>query len=102
MALDHIVVQPTANARSVLFTVPAGAYGVNVTIQNRATASARDIAIGDDTLGAVSGSNAGIKIPFGTTFQMVCNAGDVIYAYTAGDFVATSEYVVVLYSTQFK
>lgn len=93
MALDHIVTQP-ASGKSVLFTVPKGTPQCHVTIQNRSATI--DISIGDDTLGAVTGANAGIKVAAGATFQTFLNSGDVLYAYSATAF--TTEYVVVMYS----
>jgi hypothetical protein len=93
MALNHIPVQPTSG-KSVLFTVPKGVPACHVTIQNRSAAT--DISIGDTTLGAVTGANAGIKVAAGATFQTYLNSGDVLYAYSGSAF--TTEYVVVLYS----
>ena len=95
MALDHIVVQPAAG-KSVLLTVPVGTPQCQVTIQNRSTTL--DISIGDDTLGAVTGSNAGVKVAANGQIQLFLNGGDTIYAYAGTAFSTTSEYVVVLYS----
>jgi hypothetical protein len=95
MALDHIVAQPAAG-KTLLFTVPTGTPQCQVTIQNRSTTL--DISIGDDTLGAVTGSNAGIKVAANGQIQLLLNSGDKIYAYAGTAFSSTSEYVVVLYS----
>jgi hypothetical protein len=94
MALDHIVV-PTisANTKTLLFTVPEGATQAYVTIQNR---SASAISVGDSTLGAVSGADAGISIAATSgQLQLWMNAGDSLYGY-CGSTITNS--VVVLYS----
>ena len=93
MALDHIPAQP-ASGKSVLFTVPKGTPQCQVTIQNRSATI--DIAIGDDTIGAVTGANAGIKIAAGGQLQLFLNSDDIVYAYSGTAF--TTEYVVVLFS----
>ena len=101
MALDHIVLSLTATTKTPLFTVPKGATHCHVTIQNRdATAS---MSVGDDTLGAVSGTNAGVLISNATTaatvtpntFQTWMNSGDTIYGYASATMTNS---VVVLYS----
>lgn len=93
MALDHIVVPTiTANTKTLLFTVPKGATQAYVTIQNR---SASTISVGDDTLGAVSGADAGVSIAAGAQLQLWMNSGDAIYGY-CGSTITNS--VVVLYS----
>jgi len=93
MALNHIPVQPTSG-KSVLFTVPKGAPQCQVTIQNRSASI--DIAIGDTTIGAVTGANAGVKIAAGGQIQLLLNSEDTVYAYSGSAF--STEYVVVLYS----
>lgn len=99
MALDHIVLSLPATTKTALFTVPKGATQCFVTIQNRDTTAS--MAIGDDTLGGVSGANAGIHLPLAasatapTTFQTWLNAGDTIYGYASA---AMTNSVVVMYS----
>lgn len=93
MAIDHIVVPTlTANTKTALFTVPKGATQCYVTIQNR---SASTIAVGDDTLGAVTGADSGVAIVASGQLQLWLNAGDTIYGY-CGSTITNS--VVVLYS----
>jgi len=99
MALDHVVVSLPAATKTALFTVPANTPPCHVTIQNRDTVAS--IAIGDDTLDAVSGANAGIHLPLAasatapTTFQTWLNAGDTIYGYASATMTNSC---VVLYS----
>lgn len=87
MALDHVVVSLPATTKTALYTVPKGATQCFVTVQNRDTAAS--MAIGDDTLGGVSGANAGIHLPLAasatapTTFQTWLNAGDTLYGYAS-------------------
>ena len=101
MAVDHIVLSLPATTKTVLFTVPAKITSCHVTVQNRDTLA--DLAIGDDTLGAVSGANAGVLIPKAsgasspTNFQLWLNPGDVLYGYASA--VMTNS-CVVLYSYQ--
>ena len=93
MALDHIVVPTiTLNTKTALFTVPKGATQCYVTVQNR---SASTIAVGDDTLGAVTGADAGISIAASGQLQLWMNAGDTLYGY-CGSTITNS--VVILYS----
>jgi hypothetical protein len=99
MALDHIVVSLPATTKTALFTVPKGSPACHVTIQNRDTVAS--MAIGDDTLGGVSGANAGIHLPLAasatapTTFQTWLNGGDTIYGYASA---AMTNSCVILYS----
>lgn len=99
MALDHIVVSLPATTKTALFTVPTGTPLCHVTIQNRDTVAA--LAIGDDTLGALSGGSGGIYIPAAasssapSTFQTWLNSGDTIYGYAGAAMTSTC---VVLYS----
>lgn len=99
MALDHIVVSLPATTKTALFTVPKGVPQCHVTIQNRDTAAS--LAIGDDTLSALSGANGGIYIPAAAsssapnTFQMWMNGGDTIYGFAGA---AATNTVVILYS----
>ena len=87
MALDHVVVSLPATTKTLLYTVPKGATECQVTIQNRDTVAS--MAIGDDTLGGVSGANAGIHLPLAasatapTTIQIRMNGGDSIYGYAS-------------------
>lgn len=87
MALDHVVVSLPATTKTVLYTVPKGATQCHVTVQNRDTAAS--MAIGDSTLGGVSGANAGIHLPLAasatapTTFQFWMNGGDTLYGYSS-------------------
>jgi len=101
MAIDHIVLSLPATTKTALFTVPAKSTPCHVTIQNRD--SVASMSIGDDTLGAVSGANAGILISNATTaatvtpstFQLWMNPGDTIYGYASA--IMTNS-CVVLYS----
>lgn len=99
MSLHHVVLSLPATTKTALFTVPKGATQCHVTIQNRDTAAS--MAIGDDTLGAASGANAGINLPLAasatapTTFQTWLNAGDTIYGYATAAMTNTC---VILYS----
>jgi hypothetical protein len=87
MAIDHVVVSLPATTKTAIYTVPIGATHCHVTIQNRDTAAS--MSIGDDTLGGVSGANAGIHLPLAasstapTTFQTWLNGGDTIYGYAS-------------------
>ena len=93
MALDHIVVPTlTANTKTLLFTVPAGASPCYVTIQNR---SGSTIAVGDDTLDGLGTTNGGIGIAASGQLQLWLNAGDTIYGFCGSTI---SNNVVILYS----
>jgi hypothetical protein len=99
MAVDHIVLTVTSTPTPLL-TVPKNTPACHVTIQNRDAVNA--ISVGDNTLGAVSGTNAGILVSNATTaatvtpstFQMWVNPGDTIYGFCG----VTNTQVVVLYS----
>lgn len=101
MAVDHIVVSLAATTKTILFTVPSKVISCHVTVQNRDTVA--DVAIGDDTLGAVSGANAGVLVPKAsgasspTNFQLWLNPGDVLYGYSSA---AMTNSLIILYSYQ--
>jgi len=87
MPLDHVVVSLPATTKTAIYTLPKGATACHVTIQNRDTVAS--MSIGDDTLGGVSGANAGISLPLAasanapTTIQLWLNGGDTIYGYAS-------------------
>lgn len=99
MAVNHIVLSVPATTKTALFTVPKGLFGVQVTIQNRDTAAS--IYIGDDTLGGVTGANAGIHLPLAasatapTTLQLFLNSGDKVFGYASA---AMTNSLIVLFS----
>jgi hypothetical protein len=101
MALSHIVLSLPAATKTALFTVPSKTISCHVTIQNRDTAAS--LAIGDATLGGVTGINAGIHLPLAasanapTTLQFWMNPGDVLYGYASA--IMTNS-CIVLYSSQ--
>ena len=74
--LNHASVTTSTNASKAI-TLPTGAGLVRVILQNNDATN--DIYIGAKNVTA-SGSNAGIKIAKGTTYEFTLDGGDTIYA----------------------